>query len=110
MNKFIYVIVTLNLLINTSCFLGNSVLKAKLGWVDEDILDSKQTAEIINNLKMMECMKNIPWNSNYEKSGFIYETGSSRRKGINEGKYQQAIAYALWDIQYTLNSLKKRFK
>lgn len=81
MKKIIFIIAILNLLINTSCFLGKAT--------QIDLPDAPD------------------WFFHYENSGFIHGiSGSSIRKGNDKSKYR-LIAYALWEIQNELYHKKK---
>ena len=90
MNKIIFIIAILNLLLNTSCFLSRASPQAVL------MIDREHPEWL-----------NVPdWYFQYENPGFIHGTGSSRKVGTDEGKCQ-AITSALFSITEKLYHTKK---
>ena len=89
MNKIIFIIAILNLLLNTSCFLSRAT--PQVGLIDREHLERLDIPD---------------WYFQYENPGFIHGTGSSRKVGTDEGKCQ-AITSALFSIAQKLYHTKR---
>ena len=90
MNKIIFIIAILNLLLNTSCFLSRATPQAVL-LIDREHLERLDVPD---------------WYFQYENPGFIHGTGSSRKVGTDKGKCQ-AIISALFSITQKSYHTKK---